>query len=395
MRSAVDVCIRTLTWSERQDYSGYDKFDALNSPVLRAIAGNSKLLRSGFIYLISRAPLNLRPLLGVQKRQNPKSLGIFARACFHLHRLTSDEAWVAKGLRLLERLVELSRVQDFSGHCWGAQHPRGDPALGVAANFPGAVVTCEIAEAFLDAFEERRDERHLDVARSAARFITDDLEVLEEGDAGLCVSYVPGHKSKVVNSNAKTAALLARVGSITQEESLRTRARANMAWVMGKQTEAGAWFYADPPESSHVKHDNYHTGFVLSSIHAYTRATGDESWASAYARGLEFYERCLFLPSGAPKWRHDRVYPLDIKGASQGILNFSLASDALPGKLDVARRIARWAIENMWLPEGRFLYQKGRFLTKKLTFMRWCQCWSCYALSVLADAELRREGRDR
>jgi hypothetical protein len=257
------------------------------------------------------------------------------------------------------------------------------------------VVTCEIAEAFLDAFETTRDERYLDIARSAVRFITADLTVLEEGDDGLCMSYVPGHNWKVVNSNAKTAALLARAASATGEESLRMRARANMAWVMGNQTEAGAWFYADPPESSHVKHDNYHTGFVLSSIHAYMRSTGDESWVGAYAKGLEFYERCLFLASGAPKWRHDRVYPLDIKGAAQGILNFSLASDTFPGKLDTAKRITMWAIENMWMPEGRFFYQRGRFLTKRFTFIRWCQSWSCYALSVLARAELRSEQYSR
>ena len=78
------------------------------------------------------------------------------------------------------------------------------------------------------------------------------------------------------------------------------------------------------------------------------------------------------------------MYPLDIKGAAQGVLNFSLAWHIFPEKLTVAKRIAGWMISNMRAPEGRFYYQKGRFITKRYSLMRWCQAWSSFALSVLA-----------
>jgi len=389
MLSALDTCIAAVAWAEAHDYRGYGKGDALNSPLLRALAGDSRLLRSGFVYLVSRSPINLRPMLGVEKRESPKALALLARTYLNLHGLTAESAWVGKATDLLDRLLRLSRVEAYSRHCWGAEYPRANPHLGADSYHPGAVITCEVAEAFLDAEEIVKDGRYLDIANSAAEFITRDLKTIEDTEDGLCFSYVPDHTWKVINSNAKTACLLARVASLTGDESLRRKAERNLAWVIGKQTDAGAWYYADPPEASHVKHDNYHTGFVLSSIYGYMSSTRDRSCSEAYARGLAFYERDLFLASGAPKWRHDRVYPLDIKSAAQGILNFSLASHIFPDKLKVAKRISAWMMSNMWEPEGRFYYQKGRYLSKKYTLMRWCQSWACYALTVLAGAQDR------
>ena len=384
MNSLLDVCLKTMDWTERRGYAGYGKFDALNSPILHRIAGKSALRRSAIIYLVSRAPFNLRPLLGVEKRQNPKALALLARTCFILHTLTEDEAWTTKARRLLSRLLELSQLESYAGHCWGAEHPRANPRLGAEPYFPGAVVTCEVTHAFLDAFERTRAEEYLDVAKSAAQFITRDLDVMEEGESGLCLSYAPGYPTKVINSNAKTACVLARLAATTGDEKLDAMARSIMTWVLSRQTESGAWFYADPDTASHVKHDNYHTAFVLNSILQFVLDTKDRSSVDAYDRGLRFYEENLFLPSGAPKWRHDRLYPLDVKGAAQGILTFCLASQIHPGKEVIAERIGKWMIDKMWNPEGRFYYQKGRFWTKKYTLIRWCQAWTCYALTTLA-----------
>jgi len=380
----VQVCQRALAWAEKRNYTGYGKFDALNSSLLRTLAGNNRYLRGGFTYLVSRAPIDLRPLLGVEKRQNPKSLGLFARSFFNLHTLTGEEIWLQKGLHLLTRLLELSQVHRYSGHCWGAEHPRQSTKFYVEVYFPGAVITVEVAEAFLDAYEKTGKQRYLEVAVSASDFITKDLTVIEGDDTRLCYSYIPGSSWKIVNANAKIAGFLARLAVIVGDQKLASIAGAAMYWVVERQTEYGAWFYADPPHSSHVSHDNHHTGFVLSSLLEYITVTGDGTWKDIYDRGLSFYGRALFLSNGAPKWRSDRVYPLDIHGAAQGILNFSLASDFLPLKLAMAQCIAKWVFENMLHPEGRFYFQKGRLYTKRYTLMRWCQAWMCYALSTLA-----------
>ncbi len=154
MLSVLDACIAALAWAEAHDYRGYGKGDALNSPLLRALAGDSRLLRSGFVYLVSRSPVNLRPMLGVEKRESPKALALLARTYLNLHGLTGERVWMGKATDLLDRLLKLSRVEVYSRHCWGAEYPRSNPRLGADSYHPGAVITCEVAEAFLDAVLE-------------------------------------------------------------------------------------------------------------------------------------------------------------------------------------------------------------------------------------------------
>lgn len=390
MESVLQVCQKALAWAENQSYTGYDKSDALNSPFLYRLAANSRYLRGGFVYLFDRAPINLRPLFGVKKRQNPKSLALFARSYFNLFDCTDDKALIGKGVHLLEALLELSQIRQYSGHCWGTQYPRQSTKFFAESYIPSTVVTVEVAEAFLDAYEKTGETKYLDVANSAAEFVLHDLYVLEDGAEGLCYSYIPGSSWKVINANAKTASFFARLSTITGNESLRDKAQANMHWVVGRQTDYGAWYYADPPQASHVRHDNYHTGFILDSLINYMMVTGDKTWLEIYDSGLAFYEKELFLPNGAPKWRSDRVYPLDIHGAAQGILNFGLASFLFPEKWAVAQKITGWTLATMYSSEGRFYYQKGPFLTKRYTLMRWCQSWMCYGLSVFLYREPAR-----
>ena len=42
--NVIDVCIRSLEWARLRNYRGYSKFDALNSPLLRAVSKKSRLL---------------------------------------------------------------------------------------------------------------------------------------------------------------------------------------------------------------------------------------------------------------------------------------------------------------------------------------------------------------
>ena len=56
-------------------------------------------------------------------------------------------------------------------------------------------------------------------------------------------------------------------------------------YVVSKQTDYGAWFYADPPSASHITHDNYHTGFILDAILQYGLSAGSDEFESAYRRG--------------------------------------------------------------------------------------------------------------
>jgi len=378
------LCLRALAWAEKQDYRGYGKFDALNSQWLRRIAGNNRWLRGGMIYLVSRSQINLRPLLKVEKRHSPKGLALFARSYINLYRLNEDVIWLDKAVSLLNRLLPLSQIKQFSGHCWGAEYPRQSTKFFINSYFPTSVVTVEVGEAFLDAYEITGEKWLLEIASSASLFLAKDLDIIGRQSEELCYGYLPGNKLQIINSNAKIGAYLARLGTITDDDSVMKRADAIMRWVVNRQTDNGAWYYSNPPEASHVKHDNYHTGFVLNSLQEFMVATQDFGWKEVYQKGLDYYQTHLFQKNGRPKWRSDRIYPSDIHGAAQGILVFTSSSEWYPDYMDMADRILKWVLVHMTGPDGGYYYQKGRWLTKRYTLMRWCQAWMSYALSVLA-----------
>ena len=72
MTDYLKICESSLEWALKQQYRGYSKFDALNSPLLWAVSCKSSFLRKAFVFGLSRSPVNIRPLLFVRKNKTPK-----------------------------------------------------------------------------------------------------------------------------------------------------------------------------------------------------------------------------------------------------------------------------------------------------------------------------------
>jgi hypothetical protein len=372
------TCIRALEWAKKQDYTGYDKHDGLNSPLLKTLSFNNKWLRMLFIQGVMRFPVNIRPLLGVKKVRNPKGIALFARAYLNLYRVTGDKAFRHEAESLLSWLLENSS-QGFSGMSWGYHYSWQDVGFFAPANFPNRIVTYFVGRALVDAYEVLDDRNYLDAAEQAVEFILNEPKNLYEDEGMKCLSYVPvpDISMAVMDVSALCGALCAMVGKHTGKQELLDEARKLIAWVVDKQTQYGAWFYTHPPGDSRITHDNYHTGEILDAILDYMNYAGEQHFENAYHSGLEYYRENLFTSEWRPRWMNDREFPYDIHGYSQGIITFSAA-----GRLDLAEKVARAALDDMWDEESnRFYYQKRKFYTKKFTLLRWCQGWMTLALS--------------
>ena len=380
------IALRSLHWAKSQNYQGYSKFDALNSPILELISRKSRFLRKAFTFALSRSPLNIRPLLLVQKKQNPKGLALFAAANLNLYKITHDETLKTEALHLLNILLNLSKKNDFSGHCWGYDHPWQNIAFFIPPYQPNCVVTCTTAQAFLLAWQITKDKQYLDVCESAAAFLMNDLTQIDVGPDMNCCSYDLNSSWKVINVNAFAAALLAKLYKITQNDAYKSHAQKTMKWVLSQKTPDHAWFYTDPPEQSRITHDNYHTGFVLDAILDYLDVFPDKKIEKDYLEGLSFYRDHLFTKDHAPKWMFDRSCPHDIHGAAQGIITFTRAAKYDPQNLQRAQHILDWTLKNLYHPkQSRFYYQKSKYWTKRYTLMRWSQAWMAYALSIFLN----------
>jgi hypothetical protein len=87
---------RVFDWLEKNDYRGYDTFDGLNARFLRPLTFDSKFLLTVLQQGVRRFPINLRPLLGVDKNQSTKGMGFLARGFMRLHQTTREKVWQTK-----------------------------------------------------------------------------------------------------------------------------------------------------------------------------------------------------------------------------------------------------------------------------------------------------------
>ena len=386
-----ESCEKVLAYANQEDYAGYGKHDALNSPLIKSLTFNQKWLRLVAIQSIMRSPVNLRPFFGVKKYRNPKGIGLFVRSYINLAKLGGERAdqYASQACVLADWLLS-NAAQGHSGACWGYNWDWQDAGFFAPFASPNCVVTTFVGQALLDTYELTGDEKYLQIVESSTDFILNDLKILFEDASMKCISYVPEKsiRMRIMDVSALAGALLARVSRWNKDSRLTREAKKLINFVVDKQTPAGGWYYTDPPGDSPVKIDNYHTGFILDTLLDYELSTGDTSFRAAYRLGLDFYLEHLFLENGAPKWRSDGVYPMDIHGAATGAATFSRAALHENAKfMDVSEKIAAWAIQEMQTPAGYFYFQKQKYYTKKFTLMRWCDAWMAYGLSSLLLAQ--------
>jgi hypothetical protein len=377
-----------LAYSERQGWRGFDKHDALNSPLLSAAFGWSRITRIVAVQAVMRFPLNLRPALGTTRTFNPKGLALFVRGLLDRFAVDGSPQHLQRIGTLVAQLDAMAVTTASGGRAWGYQYPWQDLGFFAPRGTPNAVVTAFVCEAFLAAHRQLGDERFLSRVEAAIPFFLGDLRPLKDEPDELCLSYMPlPMRMRVLDVSILIASVLSQFAQQAGQVRWLEPARRLARYVVNRQTDYHAWFYTDPPGDSPIRHDNYHTGFILDALANYMRATGEYQWQRHYDAGLAFYAEHLFEADGAPRWMSDCAYPQDIHGAAQGILTFSRHLDS-HGAL--AHRIARWALDAMYNPEGRFYYQRTRWYTKKFTQLRWCNAWMVRALAALAQ-ELHRE----
>lgn len=389
----LDLLSRVLDSALQRDYKGYNKHDGLLSPLLRPILGGFKLGRLVAIQTVMRAPLNIRPWVGVPKSRNPKGIGLFVTALLHKYSITREPADLAQAKELLAWL-EQNKSSGFPGISWGYQYPWQDVGFFAPAHFPNRVVTCWIGFAFFNAWEQTAEKHYLDVCIEICRFLLDSPNRLVETENELCFSYVPDASVTwaVMDVSALTAKMLAQTGKACGNESFLADSRRCMRYIMNRQTEYGAWFYTDPPGDSHITHDNYHTGIILDCILDTMLATGEQHYAEEYRKGLEYYAGNLFTPDAAPKWMNNSVFPHNIHGASQGIITFSKAAVLFPEYLEKADRILEWTQSHLYNRKtGEYWYQRTRLFTTKYSLMRWCNAWMAVALATRLVSTAGRE----
>ncbi len=371
---------KLLSCCQANDWAGYDPYDALNSRIFAALPFfNSRLPRLALTQVLKRSPINIRRLLLIPKTQNPKAIALFLSAFLKLSRIgvinTGDLVEP-----MIERLIAL-RSQGVPHWCWGYSFPWQTRTIVVPRGAPNLVCTTFVGNALLDAYEQRQDRRCLDMAMSTAQYILDKL-YWTDGMSVAGFSYpLPDLRNQVPNANFLGAALLCRVYRHTNEQKFLGPALRVARYSAAKQHADGSWDYGEGPSQRWI--DNLHTGYNLCALQSIGRYAGTMEFESHIRRGLEFYRAHFFRDDGAPRYFHNRTYPVDIHCVAQSIITLLALRELDPSNVILARSVFQWAMNHMWDERGFFYYRVLRFHTIRIPYMRWAQAWMLLAMSTL------------
>ena len=381
--------LKLLAYCQANDWAGYDPYDAVNSRAFAALPFlNSRLPRLVLTQVLKRSPINIRPLLLIPKTQNPKAIGLFLSAFLKLSRIGAPEASDLVEL-MIRRLIAL-RSPGVPYWCWGYSFPWQTRTIVVPTGAPNLVCTTFVANALLDAYQQCQDVRCLNMAVSAAEYILDEL-YWTEGNSIAGFSYpLPGLRNQVPNANFLAAALLCRVYRQTSEQKFLGPAFRVARCSITKQHADGSWNYGEAASQRWI--DNFHTGYNLCALRSISHYAETTEFESAVRRGLEFYRAHFFREDGAPKYFHNRTYPVDIHCVAQSMITLLALKDLDPANVSLARSVFQWAMNHMWDERGFFYYRVLRSCTIRIPYMRWAQAWMLLAMSTFlceSDMPLR------
>ena len=372
---------RLYDYFKREGYKGWDLFDGLNSQIFKhSPFYRSQILRLAWIQFFKRSPTNFRRIALVPKDYNPKGLALFASGLILMDR---DE----EAKDILDRLKGLT-CSGYAGISWGYNFDWQARAFYVPVGTPNMVTTVFVANALLDYlstdfadYTDSKAREYLGLTIGACEFILNEL-ILFEDEETLCFGYILGEQARVHNANMLGAALLARVYFHTRNQDYYEKSQKAMAYSVAALNEDYAWPYGELPHHRFI--DNFHTGYNLVSLEDWINFTGDNSWRDKLKKAYKYFLDTFWLEDGCPKYYSNFLYPIDIHCSAQGIITCLKLRRYDDRSLPLARKIAKWAIDNMQDKKGYFYYQKTRWYTNKTPYIRWSQAWMFYALSKLS-----------
>jgi hypothetical protein len=361
------------------EFAGSDPFDGLNSTLFQATGLNRfRIARLAWIQLNKRSPFNFRKITGIPEVRNPKGVALVILGLLHNYRYTENPAFLDEATKLGDWLLSQRSDPDVWGTAaWGYHFDWQARAFFVPKGKPNIITTVYVALAMNELARTTCLQRFADAVFNVAEFITTRL--YDDNPDGPLFRYIPGEPALVHNANLWGAALVAEVGTSHGRSEWLNLARKACITSIKAQDERGAWPYGKRGHHSFV--DSFHTGFNLEALQRYSAATGSDEFSGSIERGLAYYREHMFLPDGTPKYYDNQTYPIDMHTSAQAVITLlevsGNASDA-----DLARKVLDWSIDNMYdYRKNYFHYQKRKFWTNKIRYMRWTQAWMYYAIA--------------
>ncbi|WP_448675501.1 hypothetical protein [Pseudomonas nicosulfuronedens] len=379
MNDLISLNSELLGAIQAEQYAGYDPFDSLNSRLLKATPlYRNELVRLAWLQLGKRSPINLRPLLQVPKKRNPKGIGLFISGLIQDYRRTHDKRYIEEACELADWLLtQRSPEEEWTYSCWGYHFDWQARAFYVPAGKPNIITTCYVARALYELGLITGNQNLIDIALDTAHFISSHLYTEAEGRS--FYAYIPGEKAFVHNASLWGAAWCAFAGRQLGEKRLIEQALRAAHQSVTEQKPDGSWVYG--ARHHHQFIDGFHTGYNLEALCLLRDALETSEFDVCIRKGYTYYVETFIAKDGTANYYNNNLYPIDMHSFAQAIFTL-LKVGGTATDLALCDKVVRRAIELLYLPsKGQFIYQKTRWLTNRINYTRWTQAWAYYSLA--------------
>lgn len=379
MKSIINLSLDKLNkFCLDRSFKGYDPYDTLNSWIPFHWFGKWGPVLA--IQFQKRNPFNIRPLLGIKKDYNPKGLGLMIKAFSLAYKRTKNEKYKTQAYQIFELLKSLTS-EGYSGACWGYNFDWASPGSYLKKYTPSVVVTSFVVDGLLEFYNTFKEEAAKDLIVSSARFVIKDIPVTEL-ENGISFAYTKYSTGCCYNASLLAAEILVKANIFQPNQYNMELAKHAVDFVIGKQQEDGSWNYSYNPQTGEErKQIDFHQGFILVSLNNYLKYSelSNPYIENAITKGLKYYREIQFFDNGVSQWRVPKIWPVEIHNQAQGIITFSLLNRFDKEYLNFADIILKWTIQNMQDKKGFFYYQKFKWHTNKIPYIRWSQAWMLLA----------------
>ncbi len=375
----ININHKILEESRLNEFGGYDPFDSLNSKIFSAIPGLKKgLIGLAWIQFNKRSIFNFRKLLAVPKKRNPKGIGLFILGLLEDYKRSGNADYLNQAIELGDWLLtQQSEPLKWSHACWGYHFDWNARAFFVPQGKPNIITTVYVAKALYTLYETTSEERFLKPALGAADFIVNTL--YSENDGRKFFAYIPAETAFVHNASLWGAAWVGFVANITNNDSYKQLALDVARQSINEQAEDGSWVYG--ARHHHQFIDGFHTGYNLEALYELKKALATSEFDESISKGLIYYKENLFETDGTAKYYYNNRYPLDMHSVSQAIFTL-IKVGGTEADIDIVEKIINRSIETLYMPNRkRFVYQKHKYFTNRINYIRWTQAWVYYSFS--------------
>ncbi|MCP4326683.1 MAG: aspartate-semialdehyde dehydrogenase [Alteromonadales bacterium] len=361
------------------DFAGADPFDGLNSKFFDYFPALKKgLFGLAWIQLNKRSVINLRPLLAVPKKRNPKGVALFILGLLQDYQRTSEKHYLASAIDLADWLLQQRCNLDRWKHsCWGYHFDWNARAFYVEKDKPNVISTIYVAQALYALGKVTKQEKYLPPAIDAATFIVETLYC--EFEDRCFFAYIPGETAFVHNASLWGAAWVGFVASVTGNKEYQALAVKVAMQSVKEQGSDGEWVYGS--RSHHQFIDGFHTGYNLEALQLLKESLQVTTFDESIKRGVTYYKNTFFEEDGTAKYYHNNCFPLDMHSVSQAVFTL-LRVGKTDDDLLLAKKVINQSINRLYLPEKKqFLYQKTKFSNNRINYIRWTEAWVYYSFA--------------